>query len=162
MKTMTPKQRAANQANGAKGGRPKGSLPKEEIAARKAVRSVMREEYLKAEKRIVARTIHLAENAFSEGVSLNACHDILDRLHGRPVQPQAVGGEIQLVCTGVPRHEDFAKTIDMTIDEPTVETEDTVASKGPGTNKAELCSTATNQSLVTPKYVGSPRRNRYK
>src|SRR6266576_3577117 len=78
MKTMTPKQRAANQANGAKGGRPKGSLPKEEIAARKAVRSVMREEYLKAEKRIVARTIHLAENAFSEGVSLNACHDILE------------------------------------------------------------------------------------
>src|SRR6266576_999503 len=113
MKTMTPKQRAANQANGAKGGRPKGSLPKEEIAARKAVRSVMREEYLKAEKRIVARTIHLAENAFSEGVSLNACHDILDRLHGRPVQPQAIGGEIQLVCTGVPRPGDEAKVISM-------------------------------------------------
>ena len=137
-----------SRENGKHGGRPRGRSDPDALRVRKAVQAVMFDEYRKAERRIVARTIHLAENAISEGVSLNACHDILDRLHGRPVQPQVVDGQVMIqVISGVPRPD--AKVIEMS----------TEAMESVPSNTASIPdSTETACSMASPSNKAEPRQ----
>ena len=103
-KTPTEKAAEASRVNGAKGGRPKGAIPREEIAARKAVALTLQERCQLNELRYIDALEEIAfDRKTAAAARTGAISLLLDRGRGKAIQPELHGGVVTLqVVTGVP------------------------------------------------------------
>ena len=99
----------ASRANGAKGGRPRGSLrgtlPPEEYEARKKARKSLQELCQRREEEHVEVLEAIAENPEEPAnARISPISLLFDRGRGKAVQPEQHSGSVVLVVTGVQRH----------------------------------------------------------